>query len=39
MNDVLIAFDIDGTLRDNRIDATQAPVANEQIRSLLDGME
>lgn len=43
MKKVLIAFDIDGTLRDNRNDASshpmvdsgQLPVANERIRTLL----
>ncbi len=35
MKQVLIAFDIDGTLRDNTVDQTIAPVANERIRSLL----
>ncbi len=43
MKKVLIAFDIDGTLRDNSRDSSQhpmidsgkAPKANEEIRSLL----
>lgn len=30
-----IAFDIDGTLRDNTVDQDQAPIANEDIRTLL----
>jgi hypothetical protein len=32
---VLVAFDVDGTLRDNTADPGLAPVANEPIRSLL----
>ena len=34
MKKVLIAFDIDGTLRSNFEDQTKAPVANEDIRTL-----
>jgi len=32
---VTIAFDIDGTLRSNTVDQAKAPVANENVRSLL----
>lgn len=35
MKKILIAFDIDGTLRSNTVDQSAAPVANERIRSLL----
>lgn len=35
METVLIAFDIDGTLRDNTVDQSLEPVANENIRTLL----
>jgi phosphoglycolate phosphatase-like HAD superfamily hydrolase len=35
MKSVVVAFDIDGTLRSNTDDQTAAPVANEEIRSLL----
>lgn len=35
MKTITIAFDIDGTLRDNTVDQTKAPVANERIRTLL----
>lgn len=35
MKQVLIAFDIDGTLRNNTVDQSLAPVANERIRTLL----
>ncbi len=35
MNKITIAFDVDGTLRDNTVDQTKAPVANESVRSLL----
>lgn len=35
MKKTLIAFDIDGTLRDNTVDQSLAPVANEEVRSLL----
>lgn len=35
MRKLLIAFDIDGTLRDNTEDQTKAPVANEDVRTLL----
>jgi hypothetical protein len=35
VNEVLVAFDVDGSLRDNTTDPTRAPVAKEQIRSLL----
>lgn len=35
MKKLLIAFDIDGTLRSNTVDQSKAPVANEAIRSLL----
>lgn len=35
MKTVLIGFDVDGTLRDNTVDPTAAPVANENIRTLL----
>jgi len=35
MKKIVIAFDIDGTLRDNRIPIGEAPVANERIRTLL----
>lgn len=31
----VFAFDIDGTLRNNEVDQTKAPVANEPIRTLL----
>jgi phosphoserine phosphatase len=32
---LLIAFDVDGTLRSNTVDQQLAPVANENIRTLL----
>jgi phosphoglycolate phosphatase-like HAD superfamily hydrolase len=32
---VTVAFDIDGTLRNAAVDQNQAPVANEDVRSLL----
>lgn len=35
MKKITIAFDIDGTIRSNTVDQTKAPVANEEIRSLL----
>ena len=35
MKTIKIAFDIDGTIRDNTADQLKAPVANEEIRSLL----
>lgn len=35
MKTFYLAFDIDGTLRDNTVDQTIAPVANEDIRTLL----
>ncbi len=35
MGQVYFAFDIDGTLRNNVVDQTQAAVANERIRTLL----
>ena len=35
MKTILIAFDVDGTLRDNTADQLKPPVANEEIRSLL----
>lgn len=31
----IFAFDIDGTLRDNTVDQSIAPVANEDVRNLL----
>lgn len=31
----IIAFDVDGTLRDNSVDQSKPPVANESIRSML----
>lgn len=35
MKTVTIAFDIDGTLRNNTVDQNRPPVANEDIRQLL----
>lgn len=35
MRKVVIAFDVDGTLRDNTVDQNKPPVANEDIRQLL----
>lgn len=35
MEKILVAFDIDGTLRNNTVDQTKAPVANEAIRTML----
>lgn len=35
MKKVLIAFDIDGTLRSNTVDQSIHPIANENIRTLL----
>lgn len=35
MNKVVIAFDIDGTLRNNTVNQMADPVANEEIRTLL----
>lgn len=35
MKKILIAFDIDGTLRNNTVSQDRAPVANEDIRTLL----
>lgn len=35
MKTILIAFDIDGTLRDNTVQQDNAPKPNEDIRSLL----
>jgi hypothetical protein len=35
VKDLLVAFDVDGTLRDNRVDPNRPPVANEDVRSLL----
>lgn len=35
MKKILIAFDIDGTLRNNIVSQDQAPVPNENIRNLL----
>jgi phosphoserine phosphatase len=35
MKKILVAFDVDGTLRDNTANQSVAPVANERVRTLL----
>lgn len=35
MKKVLVAFDVDGTLRNNVVPDTQPPVANENVRTVL----
>lgn len=35
MEKLVYCFDIDGTLRNNTVDQTKAPIANERIRTLL----